>query len=100
MANAGTLFNPDMCDAMVQLIMTDAFWFAMESEHIETIGLQFENIDWLQKQLTIEDMNSLGLFLARIVDAKSPLLINIHKRSLNCLVTWRRKWSWMSTNKR
>lgn len=72
MANAGTLFNPHMCDAMVKLVMTDAFWFAMESEHIETIGLQFENIDWLQKQLTIEDMNSLGLFLARIVDAKSP----------------------------
>ncbi|MGR2665906.1 HD domain-containing phosphohydrolase [Vibrio campbellii] len=72
MANAGTLFNPHMCDAMIKLVMTDAFWFAMESEHIETIGLQFENIDWLQKQLTIEDMNSLGLFLARIVDAKSP----------------------------
>lgn len=72
LANSGTLFNPDMCEAMVKLIMTDGFWFAMESENIETIGLSFENIDWLQKQLTIEDLNSLGLFLAKIVDAKSP----------------------------
>lgn len=61
-----------MCEAMVKLIMTDGFWFAMESENIETIGLNFKSIDWLQKQLTIWDMNSLGLFLARIVDAKSP----------------------------
>ncbi|EDM60922.1 hdig domain protein [Vibrio parahaemolyticus AQ3810] len=72
LANAGTLFNPVMCEAMVKLIMTDGFWFAMESENIETIGLNFKSIDWLQKQLTIWDMNSLGLFLARIVDAKSP----------------------------
>ncbi|MDZ5176830.1 HD-GYP domain-containing protein [Vibrio parahaemolyticus] len=72
LANAGTLFNPVMCKAMVKLIMTDGFWFAMESENIETIGLSFKSIDWLQKQLTIWDMNSLGLFLARIVDAKSP----------------------------
>ncbi|WP_061035676.1 MULTISPECIES: HD-GYP domain-containing protein [Vibrio] len=71
LVNAGTLFHPEMCRAMVKLIMTDAFWFAMESEHIETIGMQFENIDWLQKQLNIEDLTSLGLFLARIVDAKS-----------------------------
>ncbi|MDF2154640.1 HD domain-containing phosphohydrolase [Vibrio sp. CAU 1672] len=70
--NAGTLFHPEMCEAMIKLIMTDGFWFAMESENIETIGLRFDNIAWLQKQLTIEDMNSLGLFLARIVDAKSP----------------------------
>ncbi|MFW1474920.1 HD domain-containing phosphohydrolase [Vibrio parahaemolyticus] len=72
LANAGTLFNPVMCEAMVKLIMTDGFWFAMESENIETIGLNFKSIDWLQKQLTIWDMNSLGLYLARIVDAKSP----------------------------
>ncbi|ENP8452190.1 HD-GYP domain-containing protein [Vibrio parahaemolyticus] len=72
LANAGTLFNPVMCEAIVKLIMTDGFWFAMESENIETIGLNFKSIDWLQKQLTIWDMNSLGLFLARIVDAKSP----------------------------
>ncbi|TNZ58351.1 hydrolase [Vibrio parahaemolyticus] len=72
LANAGTLFNPVMCEAMVKLIMTDGFWLAMESENIETIGLNFKSIDWLQKQLTIWDMNSLGLFLARIVDAKSP----------------------------
>ncbi|KIP73268.1 hydrolase [Vibrio harveyi] len=71
LVNAGTLFHPEMCRAMVKLIMTDAFWFAMESEHIETIDMQFENIDWLQKQLSIEDLTSLGLFLARIVDAKS-----------------------------
>lgn len=72
MAHAGTLFNPDMCKAMVPLIMTDGFWFAMESENIETIGLGFDHIDWLQKQLTVQDLMTLGLFLARIVDAKSP----------------------------
>lgn len=72
MTNAHTLFNPEMCKAMVKLIKTDAFWFSMESEHIETIGLEFEKVDWLQKQLTIEDMHSLGLFLAHVVDAKSP----------------------------
>lgn len=72
MANVGTLFNPSMAEAMVKLVMTDAFWFAMESENIETIGLNFKSIDWLQKQLTIQDMNSLGMFIAQIVDAKSP----------------------------
>ncbi|HAS6348532.1 TPA: HD domain-containing protein [Vibrio vulnificus] len=71
-ANSGTLFHPGMCDTMIKLIMTDGFWFAMESENIETIGLGFSHIDWLQKQLTLSDLVTLGLFLARIVDAKSP----------------------------
>jgi HD-GYP domain-containing protein (c-di-GMP phosphodiesterase class II) len=68
----GTLFRPEYVDAMCQLTSRDGFWFSMEPENIESIPLSFTHLDWLQEDLTIQNLTELGLFIARIVDAKSP----------------------------
>jgi len=71
----GTLFHPDMVDAMVELILTDSFWFGMEPSNIEQIGLNFSNNDWFDKTLSLEALTELAQFLANIVDAKSPFTL-------------------------
>lgn len=71
-ANKSSLFNPKMADAMVELCMTDAFWFEMEAESIEQIALSFNGAKWLDQSLDINQITELAMFLAHIVDAKSP----------------------------
>lgn len=68
---SGSLFSPNVCDTMERLVMSDGFWLAMESENIESLTLEFHSSHWTQQQLSIQDMCSLGTFLAHIVDAKS-----------------------------
>ncbi len=69
--HSGTLFSPHMVTAISDLVLTDGFWFAMESYNIETIGLNFNSDCWSHQNLDIEEINALARFLARIVDAKS-----------------------------
>ncbi|MEH0759196.1 HD domain-containing protein [Vibrio sp. 16] len=68
----GTLFRPDYIEAMSELTNRDGFWFSMEPENIEAIPLSFTHLDWLQQDLTIDNLVELGTFIAGIVDAKSP----------------------------
>lgn len=72
LAHSGTLFEPEMVNAMCQLVKKDGFWYNMDASHIELLGLGFEANHFYDKQLDIEGVKQLARFLARIVDAKSP----------------------------
>ncbi|NVD06808.1 HD domain-containing protein [Vibrio sp. JPW-9-11-11] len=69
---SGTLFRPEYVKVLNELVEKDGFWFAMEPENIESIPLQFTHLEWLQKNLSMQDLIQLGRFIAGIVDAKSP----------------------------
>ena len=67
-----TFFHPEFADAMARLVNIDGFWFAMDYERIETIGLEFSSYKPFNSVLHISEIKDLALFLANIVDAKSP----------------------------
>nr|WP_070971626.1 HD-GYP domain-containing protein [Vibrio sonorensis] len=71
-ANRGSVFRPDLVDAMLKLVSKDGFWFSMEPEHIERIPQSFTHLDWLMDGLSLDSILQLGTFIAGIVDAKSP----------------------------
>ncbi len=71
-AKSGTLFCPEMVEAMCGIIETDGFWFKMEVEHIESMALTFDADEWYNQMLSVEQITEVATFLAKIVDAKSP----------------------------
>ena len=72
LSKKGTFFQPDYADAMGRLVNIDGFWFAMDYERIEAIGLEFTSYKPFNSVLHISEIQDLALFLANIVDAKSP----------------------------
>lgn len=83
----GTLFQPEMADQMVKLCMTDAFWFEMQPNNIEQIGQNLSDDDWFLKELSLSELTELALFLAKIVDAKSPFT-HQHSEKVAQLAKW------------
>lgn len=71
-SNINTLFEPSMAQAMIELCLTDGFWFGMDAENIEQIALNFNNKKWLDNQLSLKQVTELAHFMAHVVDAKSP----------------------------
>ncbi|MDD1780200.1 HD domain-containing protein [Enterovibrio sp. ZSDZ35] len=69
---AGFLFNDVMVEAMCGLILKEGFWFSMETDHIESLALSFDNDPNYDQLLTLDEMTEVAMFLAKIVDAKSP----------------------------
>lgn len=69
--NSGSLFHPGMVKAMLELVSTDGFWFAMEYQHIESMALGFNLYQKFNGRLDLNQFEELALLLARIVDAKS-----------------------------
>ena len=72
LSKKGAFFQPDYADAMARLVNIDGFWFAMDYERIEAIGLEFKSYKPFNSVLHISEIQDLALFLANIVDAKSP----------------------------
>jgi len=72
LAHSGTLFEPEMVNAICQLVKKDGFWYNMDATHIELLGLEFKANHFYDKELDIDGVKQLARFLARIVDAKSP----------------------------
>jgi len=72
LAKAGTLFNEQYAHTMADLVQTDGFWYAMEYDHIESIGMGFSSYQPLNGLLNMAQLKELAIFLANIVDAKSP----------------------------
>lgn len=72
LSKKGTLFEPNFTDAMAQLVNIDGFWFAMDYDRIEAIGLEFQSYKPFNHTLDIHEVKDLALFLANIMDAKSP----------------------------
>jgi len=67
-----TLFQPEFAEAMARLVNIDGFWFAMDYDRIEAIGLEFSSYKPFNTILDINQITELATFLANIVDAKSP----------------------------
>lgn len=67
-----TLFQPYFAEVMAKLVNIDGFWFAMDYERIEKIGLEFKSFVPFNHELGMTEITGLALFLANIVDAKSP----------------------------
>ncbi len=72
LSKKGTLFQPTFAEAMARLVNIDGFWFAMDYDRIETIGLEFRAYKPFNTTLEINQIIELASFLANIVDAKSP----------------------------
>ncbi|MDG3085822.1 HD domain-containing protein [Vibrio hannami] len=71
-SQAGTMFNPEMVEAMEQLIFMDGFWYNMDTAYIEVQALSEDSDGEYSGELSINDVKQMARFLARIVDAKSP----------------------------
>lgn len=78
--NKEILFHPSYADAMANLVKVDGFWFAMDVDRIEAIGLNFRAYSPFNTILNTIQIKELALFLANIVDAKSPYTYNHSRR--------------------
>ena len=69
--HAGTLFDPELVDAFLQVEKSEAFWIALENRHITRyvwdMG-RFQN----SESLSLEQLKQLSWIMAYIVDQKSP----------------------------
>lgn len=79
-AHKGELFESNLVDAMAKLAQTDGFWFAMEPYHIERIPFEFTEYRLTEEFLSFDQLVELATFLARIVDAKSPITFQHSER--------------------
>lgn len=70
-ANSGTLFDPELVEALDDAMRSEALWIALEDRHIERYAWdmgQFET----PHRLSLEELRQLSLIMAYIVDQKSP----------------------------
>lgn len=67
---SGTWFNPVMVDVFLQVARSEAFWFALENEHVNGYVSR-----WMShagtRDISFEELRSLVQVFSRIVDAKS-----------------------------
>ena len=68
----GHHFEPNFVDAMLTLVQQDGFWFSMNAERIEIMALEFSAFEPFKNSLNMDEITDLALFLANLVDAKSP----------------------------
>lgn len=80
LSKKGTLFHPNYAEAMANLVRIDGFWFAMSIDRIEAIGLEFRAYLPFNTTLNTNQIKDLALFMANIVDAKSPFTYHHSKR--------------------
>ncbi|KXF80766.1 HD-GYP domain-containing protein [Enterovibrio coralii] len=77
---SGTLFNSNMVEVMCSLVHQDGFWFSMDIDHIESLAVSFDNDPEYDQLLSLDEMIQVGMFLAKIVDAKSPFTFQHSKK--------------------
>ena len=65
-------FNPVQLPEMLKLVSVDGFWFAMEYESIESLSHDFSEYVPFKQDLNLAEVKDLAIFLAHIVDSKSP----------------------------
>uniref|UniRef100_UPI003523D3CD hypothetical protein n=1 Tax=Salmonella enterica TaxID=28901 RepID=UPI003523D3CD len=67
---SGTWFNPTLVEAFQQVARSEAFWFALENEHVNGYVSR-----WMAhagtREITFAELRSLVQVFSRIVDAKS-----------------------------
>ncbi len=76
---SGQLFNEKFVRAFCELAVQDGFWFRMNQHHIDAYINNFR--DSSSHSLSMDQIKRLSLFVAKIVDAKSPYTMN-HSRKV------------------
>lgn len=71
LAHRGTLFCPEMVDALLEVQRSEAFWIALEDRHILRYTWDMGLID-TPRQITLTQLRRLSLIMAYVVDQKSP----------------------------
>jgi len=67
----GDWFCPELVDAFMEISNSEAFWFSLESDRINSyVGTWLS--DTTSQSMTFEELRSLVHLFSRIVDAKSP----------------------------
>ena len=85
-SHKGTHFNPEFVDAFVELAHQDGFWYSMDPELIETMGMGLGTDGNYRVLLDIKTTENLAEFLANIVDAKCSFTYH-HSERLAKLAT-------------
>jgi len=69
---SGSLFAPDLFDALNQAILRDSFWLETEDEFLDSAI--FETLSFWDHSMILgfDDLLALGEMISQIVDAKSP----------------------------
>lgn len=70
-AHSGTLFDPELVDALQQAHRSEAFWIALEDRHIQRYTWDMGQVE-TPHQLTLAQLRQLSMILAYVVDQKSP----------------------------
>lgn len=68
---SGTLFERDLVREMQNLLEKEFIWFSMEYQHVESIGQNLPSIPFFEQKLGVDDVMSIAMLMANIVDAKS-----------------------------
>lgn len=70
-SNSGTLFDPELVDALMHAQSSEAFWIALEDRHILRRTWDMGQIETPQR-ISLDHLRQLSMILAYIVDQKSP----------------------------
>ncbi len=68
---SGDWFAPELVDAFLEISKSEAFWFSLESEHVNDYALTWVLRD-SKRTIEFEALRSLVHIFSIIVDAKSP----------------------------
>lgn len=63
--HSGSLFEPNMVEAMCQLVNKDGFWYSMDVNSIEQMAVDFEINHFYDKELDLDGVIQLARFLAK-----------------------------------
>ncbi len=68
---SGTLFERDLVREMQNLLEKEFIWFSMDYQHVEALGQTLPSIPFFEQKLGVDDVMSIAMLMANIVDAKS-----------------------------
>lgn len=65
----GTLFHPDVVEALERLTLIPSFWLDLQYENYQTFQ---EELQSFRRLLTLDELEEIAQLVATIVDSKSP----------------------------
>jgi putative nucleotidyltransferase with HDIG domain len=67
----GTLFDPELVDALQEAMRFEALWLGLEDRHIERYAWDMGRIA-SSRQISLDQLRQVAMILAYVVDQKSP----------------------------
>lgn len=85
-ALSGTLFDPRLVEAFLEVSLPEAFWFSLESRHV--LRYLWEQQNRLPRlRITFSEFKQLAKIFASIVDAKSRFT-HMHSKGVAALIAY------------